>query len=363
MIARPGGSTAGHPTASPVRSRGPESQDRPHPVTAPASLPDDELVRRARAGRRDAFAVLYHRYVRQVHALVGSGSPDAAAAEATTVAVFCDLLRHLSEVAPDRVTEMLEHHAQRRIRGRPARTGVPPLTVGALDRMWREIDRRWPTGDAARRDGGTMVPITAGALVAVLFLGTLASTSRQGGVPDPNRSFEATAVRDDVGQGLLPGLPRPRVTAGDEGPAADPTVAMSGEPTSEPTTTGPPEPVGTEDVPTEEAPTEEPDAAPTIAIRSPSDGSTRRSDGQDERGPYATVVLDGVAVDDRDPADALAYAWTSSIDGVLADTPSATARLHVPDGQLTASHLITFSATDSAGNSVSTSVTVVVTRV
>lgn len=330
-------------------------------MTSLASLSDDELVRRARAGRRDAFAVLYHRYVRQVHGLVGSGSADAAAAEATTVAVFCDLLRHLSEVGPDRVTDTLEHHARRRLRGRPARSGVPPLTVGALDRMWREIDRRWPTGDVTRREVGTMVPITAGALVAVLFLGTLASTSRQGGVPDPDRSFEATAVRDDVGQGLLPGLPRSRVTPADEdGP--DTAIVMPAESSPEPTetepTTGPTEPVATE-----EAPTEEPDAAPVITIRSPSDGSTHRSDGEDGQGRYATVVLDGVAVDDRDPAEALSYAWTSSLEGGLADTPSATARLHVPDGQLTASHVITFSATDSAGNTVSTSVTVVVTRV
>lgn len=332
-------------------------------MTSPASLPDVELVRLARAGQRNAFAVLYHRYVRQVHALVASGSADATAAEATTVAVFCDFLRHLEEMDPRQVTATLQQHATRRIRGHTGRPGIPPLTVGGLDRMWREIDRRWPTGDPPRRDVGTMVPITAGALVAVLVLGALASTPRRSGVPDPNRSLEAIAVQTEVTPDLLPGLPRPRVTAADTelepeptlaAPTTDPSPAPTvDEPTDEPT-----------EAPTTEAPvTEEPDAAPEVTIHSPRDGSTRMSEGEDEVGAYATVTLDGAATDDRDAADVLVYSWTSSVDGPLASSPAATVRLHVPDGQLTASHVLTFSATDTAGNTSSASVTVVVTRV
>lgn len=331
-------------------------------MTTAASLSDDELVRLARAGRRDAFAVLYHRYVRQVHALVGSGSPDATAAEATTVAVFSDLLRHLHDSGTERVADTLQRHATRRISGHTARANVPALTVGGLDRMWRELDRRWPTGEPPRRDVGTIVPITAGALAAVLVLGTLASTSRRGGVPDPNRSFEATAVDDDVAPGLLPGLPQPRMTLADDAtPDPEPTFAApTAEAAAEPTTEPTEEPT---DTATEEAPTEAPDAAPEVTIHAPGDGSTRMSDGQDEAGAFATVDLDGAAVDDRDPTDALAYAWTSSVDGHLADAPTATVRLHVPDGQLTARHVLTLTVTDTAGNATSSSVAVVVTRV
>lgn len=329
-------------------------------MTALASLPDAELVRLARRGRRDAFAVLYHRHVGRVYDVVRSGSADAAIARGTTVAVFSDLMRHLGDVDPTLVGVALEQRAARRVRGHAAGR-VPGLTVGAVDAMWRELDRRWPSGEPPRKDVGTMVPVTAGALVAVMVLGTLASTSRRGGVPDPSRTFEAVAFQDAP---VLPGLPRPRVTpAGSElpEPVPEPTATVAlpePEPTAEPTsdaTDGPSEPPATE--------TEEPDAAPEVTIRSPADGSTRMSDGEDEGGAYATVELDGVAVDDRDAADALTYSWTSSIDGVLGSSPSGTARLHVPDGQLTATHRITFSATDTAGNTATTSVNVVVTRV
>lgn len=332
-------------------------------MTPPATLSDDELVRLARSGQRNAFAVLYHRYVAQVHALVGAGSTDAASTEATTVAVFCDLLRHVSEMDPGRVPETLEHHAIRRIRGHSLRARAPSLTVGGVDRMWREIDRRWPSGDEPRRDVGNIVPITAGALVAVLFLGALGSTSRRGGVPDPHRSFQAAAVPDGVGEdpGLLPGLPGPLVTPADDDTADGvATVTLPSEPASEAPTAEPTVAPGAEPEP---SPTEQPDAAPEVTITSPSDGSTLRSDGQDDAGSYATVVVEGVAVDDHDPADALTYGWASSIDGPLAGAPAATVRLYVPDGQLTATHVLTFSVTDTAGNSASRSVTVVVTRV
>ncbi|MBW3620715.1 MAG: hypothetical protein KY461_10760 [Actinobacteria bacterium] len=332
-------------------------------MTTPASLPDAELVRLARAGQRNAFAVLYHRYVRQVHALVTSGSADATAAETTTVAVFCDLLRHLEELDPAHVAPVLQQHASRRIRGHAGGPGIPPLTVGALDRMWREIDRRWPSGDAPRRDVGTMVPITAGALAAVMVLAALASTPRRSGVPDPNRSLEAIAVQTEVAPDLLPGLPGPRVTAADTDAEPEPTAAApTTAPSPDPTVAAPTE-EPTEAPTTEQPPSEEPDRAPEVTIHSPTDGSTRVSEGEDERGAYATVTLDGAATDDRDPAEALAYSWTSSLEGALATTPGATVRLHVPEGQLTASHVLTFSVTDSTGNTASSSVTVVVTRV
>lgn len=332
-------------------------------MTASASSSDDELVRLARAGQRDAFAVLYHRYVRSVHALVASGSPDATAAENTTVAVFSDLLRHIHEIPPGRVAQALEQHATRRIRGHTAGAGIPPLTVGGLDRMWRELDRRWPTGDPPPRDVGTMVPITAGALAAVLVLGALASTPRRSGVPDPNRTLEAVAMRTEVTPGLLPGLPRPEVTAADTDPEPEPTLAVPAPEPSPEQTVAEPTAEPTESPTTEPPPTEEPDTAPEVTIHSPSDGSTRMSEGEDEGGAYATFTLDGAAVDDRDTPDALVYSWTSSIDGPLASAPTATVRLHVPDGELTASHILTFSATDTAGNTASTSVHVVVTRV
>lgn len=332
-------------------------------MTASASLPDVELVRLARAGQRDAFAVLYHRYVRQVHALVASGSADTTAAETTTVAVFCDLLRHIGEMDPSQVATTLQQHATRRIRGHVGGPGIPPLTVGGLDRMWREVDRRWPSGDAPPRDVGTMVPITVGALAAVLVLGALASSPRRSGIPDPNRSLEAIAVQTEVAPDLLPGLPRPQVTVVDTEPEPEPTLAApTSDPSPEPTVVGPTD-EPTEGPTTEAPPTEEPDAAPEVTINSPRDGSTRMSEGEDEAGAYATVTVDGAAADDRDPAEALVYSWTSSVDGGLASSPIATVRLHVPEGQLTASHVLTFSATDSAGNTSSTSVTVVVTRV
>ncbi|MBW3657817.1 MAG: hypothetical protein KY457_04205 [Actinobacteria bacterium] len=331
-------------------------------MTASASLPDDELVRLARGGQRDAFAVLYHRYVRQVHDLAATGSPDATAAEKTTVGVFCDLLRHLHEIPADGVAATLEHHTKRRTRGHTRGTRVPTLTVGTVDGMWREIDRRWPSGDAPRRDMDTIVPITAGALVAVLFLGTLASTTRRSGVGDPDRSFEAVHLQEEPE--LFPTIPGPGVTAAEEStPDREATVAL---PTAEPTL-APSEPPSETATPveqeTEPAPTEEPDAAPEVTINSPDDGATLTSDGRDDAGAYATVTVDGVAVDDRDGPDALTYSWGSSIDGPLADAPTATVRLHVPDSELTATHVLTFSATDSAGNSRATSVTVVVTRV
>jgi hypothetical protein len=330
-------------------------------VTAPASLPDDELVRLARTGRRDAFAVLFHRHVHRIHGTVAAASPDAVAARTTAVGVFSDLMRHLADTDPARVGAALDQHAARRIRGRRGSGAAPPLTVGALDEMWRELDRRWPDGEPPRRDVSTIVPVTVGALVAVVVLGALASTSRRSGIPDPSRSFEAVGVNEE-GSAFLAELPRPTETAtavGSPLPSPSPTAAPPPpEPTPEPTVEPTSEPDGPD--PTE---TQFPDEPPEVEIRSPADRSTRVTDGEDEQGAYATVVLDGTASDDRDPPEFLAYAWSSSIGGGLADAATATVRLYVPDGQLTATHALTFTVTDTAGNAGTDTVTVVVTRV
>lgn len=333
-------------------------------ITAPA-LPDDELVARARAGHRNAFAVLYHRHVQRVHGMAAAGSADAVTAQTITVGAFCDLLRHLHEVEPSRVGSTLDAYATRRLRGHRPAVRPAPLTVGVIDAMWRELDRRWPDGEPPRRDVGSIVPVTAGALVAVLVLAALASTSRRGGVPDPSRSFEAVAVQTDAPT-LFPALPRPAdtVSASEaETPAPFPsetTPATAVEPSPAPTSEAPVEPA--EPPPTETS-TEAPDAAPTVEIVSPANGSTLSTDGEDERGAFATVALEALVADDRDPPETVAVSWTSSLDGALAVGASATARLYVPDGQLTASHAVTVTATDAAGNTATDTVTVLVTRV
>lgn len=330
--------------------------------------PDGVLVQRAIAGDRAAFAILYHRHVRLVYETVRTSAPDATAARSLTVAAFCHVMRHLDELEPGRFGEAVLHVARRRAAGHTPGAAVPALTVGAVDEMWRELDRRWPTGDAPPRDASDLVPVTAGVLIAVLILGGLVSTSRRGaGVPDTTQTFAAVAVSDEARlPDVDPDLPRP--------PARDPVVVVPTSappppsPTPSPTPTEP-EPSGS---PTEAAPTEEPadpqepeptDEAPQAAITSPSDGEARNSEGTDDAGAYAVFQLAGTGSDDRDPADALSYRWDSSIEGTVLTAASGSVRLHVPDGQLTASHRLTLTVTDGAGNTATDTVTVIVTRV
>ena len=332
-------------------------------MTVYAALRDDELVGLARGGDRTAFAVLYHRHVQRVYATISTSVSDGTVARGLTVAAFSDAMRRLDQLDPERVDGALIHLAERRASGHTPGGRVPALTVGAVDAMWRELDRRWPSGDPPRREPGLTVAVTAGALVATLVLGAMAASGRRGGAPDTTRTFaaEALAEEPDVGGDLLPALPRPRETVEVVTPTASPTATPTPSPTPSPTpapTVAPsPEPE------VSPSPTEEPDQAPEVSITSPGDGETRTSEGEDEQGAYATFSLAGAASDDRDPAEALSYSWTSSLDGQVLTGPSGSVRLHVPEGQLTASHRLVLTVTDSAGNVGTDEVTVVVTRV
>lgn len=349
-------------------------------VSAYAHLPDDELVRLTRHGDRGAFAVLYHRHVRQVYATVAGSVSDGTVARGLTVAAFSDALRHLDQLDTARVGATLQQLARRRAAGHTRGTNVPALNIGAVDAMWRELDQRWPSGEPPRKDPGAIVPITAGALIAVLVLGAMLASSRRSGTPDPTRTFDAVALSDDAngsGAGFLPTLPPPPVVSPtdddpDDGSASEEPAVVA--PTTEPSPTATPSPVaptptaeptpGGEPSPDPEAsPDAETDEPPEVSIISPEDGETRTSDGSDDQGAYATVVVSGVATDDRDPAESLDHTWTSSIDGVLLRAASGEVRLHVPPEQLAATHQLTFTVTDTGGNTNSASVTVTVTRV
>ncbi len=311
-------------------------------MTPYASLPDAELVPLARAGERPAFAVLFHRHVGAVYDTIRTSAPDGTVARRLTVAAFSDALRHLDRLDPEQVRDALIELGRRRAAGHTPGAGVPALTVGAVDAIWRELDARWPTGEPPRREPGLTAAVTIGALVAVLILGAMAASSPRSGTPDPGRTFEAASLDPEPTEptdGLVVGLPRPRETDAEAGPSPDATEATA-EPTATPTATEPtPEPTATEPTPAPTA-TEEPDAAPEVTISSPNDGETRGSEGTDEQGAYATFTLDGAATDDRDPPEALGYSWTSSIDGALLDGPSGSVRLHVPEGALTAQHQV-----------------------
>lgn len=327
-------------------------------MTTYAPLPDDELVRLARVGDRRAFAILYHRLVQRVYATARASAPDGTVARTVTVATFGDLMRHLATVEPAEVREAVEELARRRAAGHTPGPDVPPLTVGAVDAMWRELDRRWPTGQPPGREPGLTVAITVGTLVATLVLGALGASSPRRGTPDPSRTFEAVAV-DGGDVDLLPALPRPpEVVVPSRDARPSPTPSPSPEPTPEAPSPEPsPEPTETTASP------EAPDQAPVVTISSPRDGETRVTDGRDERGAYATFLLDASAEDDRDAADELTYTWVSDLDGTVLTTRSGTARLYVPEGQLTAQHELRLTVTDTAGNVGSDTVTVVITHV
>lgn len=338
-----------------------------------APLPDDELVRLAANGDRAAFAVLYHRHVAAVHRQLAGAAPDAPALTALIVQVFSDAMRHLDELgqrSSEDVGATLAAIARRRAAGRRGGGHVAALTVGTVDRAWRELDRRWPDGNPPADPPTWWPAIAAGATAGVLVLAIMFALTPEPNVPGgPSAELAAEpllAASEDGDEGLV--LPRPRETVDLSTIAPTPAITPSPAPLESETEDEPeptPTPTTPSPTPTPEptpSPTEDVDEAPVVAISSPSDGSTLVTEGEDEGGAYATVTLAGSATDDRDAADALTYSWTSDLEGALLTGTSGTARLHVPEGQLTASHAITLTVTDSAGNVGSDTVRVIVTR-
>lgn len=338
-----------------------------------ASLPDDELVRLAAAGDRAAFAVLFHRHVAAVHRTVGAAATDASSVRDLIVAVFVDAMRNLDELAtrsPEDVGATLVAIAQRRTAGRRSAGRLTALTVGAIDAAWRELDRRWPDGELPTPAPTWWPSLAVGATAGVLVLAALfAMTPEPRSETGPGLELAAEPVveqSETTDDGVI--LPRPRETVDlstispTPRPITPSPSPIAPEPSPEPTggESPTPSPTPTETpTPTEEPP---PDQAPDVTISSPQNGATVVTEGTDDRGAYATVSLAGSATDDRDDAESLAYSWLSDIDGGILQGPAGTARLHVPDGQLTATHTVTLMVTDSAGNVGRATVRVIVTR-
>ncbi|MDP2315793.1 MAG: hypothetical protein Q8P41_23045 [Pseudomonadota bacterium] len=96
------------------------------------------------------------------------------------------------------------------------------------------------------------------------------------------------------------------------------------------------------------------DAAPTATITAPVDGEVLAGD--------VAATFTGLVADDRDPADTLAVAWSSDIDGVLSTAPaSATGETSFawdPTVRTAGSHRVTLTATDTCGQAVSQTVTI-----
>ncbi len=83
-------------------SRAP-SDNHPQMPTMPADERSDaELVRRAAAGERDAFAAIYERYSRVVYRFARLMSGSASAADDVTQEVFVTLMRTLPRYEPGR---------------------------------------------------------------------------------------------------------------------------------------------------------------------------------------------------------------------------------------------------------------------
>lgn len=225
-----------------------------------------------------------------------------------------------------------------------------PAATGVKDEIWRNLDRAWPTGKPpSLLDTWRHVAVVVGAvlLIAVLPIGLVLGFAGDGSAApvaiDPltaspvDRTPEA-ATSFGVGPGLLlPPPPQYEPPAATEPPTAEPTETDTGTP--------------------------EPGIPPVVIISQPIEGALLAANGRDGSGPYAAVTLEGAADDPDSSPDSLAYAWSSDIDGPLADAPAGSARLHVSDyaGQCGAlldpllgktaetTHLVTLTVTDETG--------------
>ena len=84
------------------------------------------LVRRARKGDQNAFALLYNRHAKAVHALAWRLTSDRALAEDITQESFLRMLRHIRGIDPDRpVRPWLKQVAAR-------------IAIDKLRRRWRD---------------------------------------------------------------------------------------------------------------------------------------------------------------------------------------------------------------------------------
>lgn len=106
-----------------------------------------------------------------------------------------------------------------------------------------------------------------------------------------------------------------------------------------------------------------PDLPPNVVnITSPAQGASYYADQEDARGWYYQLTLRGNASDPEDGTlTGTRLAWTTSIEGgppeSLGTGTSRSARLYAPEC-FSNTHVITLTATDSAGNHTSTSVTI-----
>lgn len=115
-----------------------------------ATHSDAELVRRAQEGMATAFAALVHRHAPAVRARVASADDP----EAAVIATFSTAMRALEHRDPDEpVGPWLTELAGGQVSDPVPVTAeaAPPMDPDELDRVWRELDRRWPTGRPPRR--------------------------------------------------------------------------------------------------------------------------------------------------------------------------------------------------------------------
>lgn len=123
------------------------------PIRADADEDEAELVRRARRGQEAAFAELYRRHARAVHALAFRLTGNAAAAEDITQDCFLKLLQFLGGLR----------------RGAPLRPWLKRVAANAaIDRIRRE--RRYADADA---DAGEPAAPDAGPSLHAEALGAL----------------------------------------------------------------------------------------------------------------------------------------------------------------------------------------------
>ncbi|MFW5933860.1 MAG: RNA polymerase sigma factor [Actinomycetota bacterium] len=134
-----------------------------------ATRSDAELVRRAQEGMATAFAALVHRHAPAVRATVAS----AADPEAAVVATFSSAMRGLDHRDPDEPVApwFIELASQQVSDPAPVTAdAAPPMDPDELDRIWRELDRRWPSGRRPRRPPRWLIRgIGALALLAALL--------------------------------------------------------------------------------------------------------------------------------------------------------------------------------------------------
>jgi hypothetical protein len=104
----------------------------------------------------------------------------------------------------------------------------------------------------------------------------------------------------------------------------------------------------------------QPDQPPEAQILEPQDGALFYSKTSDQAGFYSTVGLVGEATDNEDDPRELTVEWYSDVEGFLDSGSSITARLHAAGRDSAREHKITLRVTDSAGNRVEDTITVIV---